>query len=223
MRRAGPGLPFTVLTSSFILENPSGFFLHDAPTPIEITALTAEPTEEGIRLEWRVGEAGFNGFVCLRADGTAPVETDYHALNAGDPVSGRGPYVYQDREITPGETYSYLVVGLLPEGGEQVYGPVTATAAARRHFAFLPPIPNPTRGDALMRFDLPRSGTITLEIFNLSGRRVRELSSGLLDAGRQTMVWDGRNEHGHPAASGLYLVRLRAGTDQATRRLVLLR
>ena len=60
-------------------------------------------------------------------------------------------------------------------------------------------------------------------MYNSVGRRVRTLVDGELPAGAHRAAWDGRDETGESAASGVYLVRLRSASGTATRRLLLLR
>ena len=56
------------------------------------------------------------------------------------------------------------------------------------------------------------------------GRRVRTLrDEAWAGPGRFRVVWDGADDQGRPAASGVYLVRLTAGADRASGRVVLLR
>ena len=62
-----------------------------------------------------------------------------------------------------------------------------------------------------------------MTVFNSIGRRVRTLVDGEWPAGAHRAAWDGRDEAGETAASGVYLVRLRSGAGIATRRLLLLR
>ena len=71
-----------------------------------------------------------------------------------------------------------------------------------------PPSPNPFRGSATFRFGLSRAGEVRLELFDLAGRRVRSLASGVLPAGEVTREWDGRDEGGHAVHPGVYFVRL---------------
>src|SRR5262249_52751134 len=69
--------------------------------------------------------------------------------------------------------------------------------------------PNPFWGATRIRFGLPRTGAVKLEIYGLQGERVASLLSGdKLDAGYHTAVWDGRKSGGGLAASGLYVARL---------------
>jgi flagellar hook assembly protein FlgD len=52
---------------------------------------------------------------------------------------------------------------------------------------------------------------VEVAVFDLSGRLVRTLRQGRLEAGTQNIAWDGRDDDGRPAAGGIYFVRLRAG------------
>jgi len=54
----------------------------------------------------------------------------------------------------------------------------------------------------------------------VSGRRVRALATGLMEAGPHEATWDGRDDAGQPAASGLYFARLETPTGTLTRRVV---
>lgn len=70
------------------------------------------------------------------------------------------------------------------------------------------PAPNPLGDRTLLRLDLAREANVTLAIYDLSGRRVASLVSGVLPAGEHRYGWDGRSEHGVALGSGLYFVRL---------------
>ena len=69
-----------------------------------------------------------------------------------------------------------------------------------------------------------RTGEVIVEIFDLRGRRVRTLFRGPVPAGlRFGMTWDGRDDRGHDLASGIYLVRARAGGLSAGGKVTLVR
>lgn len=83
--------------------------------------------------------------------------------------------------------------------------------------------PNPfTRGTTL-RFALPRAGSAAIEVFDLSGRRVRTIERGERAAGEHAVTWDGRGDGGERLGAGLYFVRLTLGGEWRTRRVVLAR
>ncbi|MBD3335772.1 MAG: S8 family serine peptidase [Candidatus Eisenbacteria bacterium] len=83
--------------------------------------------------------------------------------------------------------------------------------------AFFGPERLPATGDVVMRLRLARPGAYTLDIYDVAGRRVRELlGAKRLEAGQHRLVWDGRDSGGRAVASGFYFARLR-GIDPATR------
>ena len=86
--------------------------------------------------------------------------------------------------------------------------------------AFHPPSPNPFRGTTTLRFDLPREADVSLELFDLSGRRVATILQGRRPAGRHALRW-GPAAGGGPLQAGLYFVGFRAGAFRQTRRVVL--
>jgi hypothetical protein len=83
--------------------------------------------------------------------------------------------------------------------------------------------PNPFNPRTRISLVLPRAGHVRLGVYTVSGQRVRTLVDGVLAAGPHEVVWDGRHEDGRAMASGVYLCRLRAGAQEETRRMTLLR
>jgi parallel beta-helix repeat protein len=83
--------------------------------------------------------------------------------------------------------------------------------------------PNPFNASTRISFSLPRPSHIALEIFNVSGQRVKTLVRASLPGGQHEVIWDGSNENGRPVGSGLYFCRLRADAFCAIRKIVLLR
>lgn len=69
--------------------------------------------------------------------------------------------------------------------------------------------PNPFRDDSTIRYELADAGTVEIEIYDVLGRRIRELASGDQPEGVHEARWDGRNESGQTMSAGLYVVRLR--------------
>ena len=72
--------------------------------------------------------------------------------------------------------------------------------------------PNPFRDGTTIRYELDTQAEVTLEVFDVTGRRVRVLDAGQRPAGVHTVDWDGRDVEGLSVASGLYLYRLDVST-----------
>ena len=82
--------------------------------------------------------------------------------------------------------------------------------------------PNPFRPTTTIRFDLPQAAQVSLRIYDVAGRLVRNLvAGGTLEAGRHEAAWNGQSEAGQRVGAGLYFYRLQAGTFSETRRMVL--
>ncbi|MCK5832921.1 T9SS type A sorting domain-containing protein [bacterium] len=92
-----------------------------------------------------------------------------------------------------------------------------------RVFALYGNVPNPFNPTTAIAFDLPEACDVHLEVFDMLGRHVRTLENNKLDAGRYSVVWDGRDAKGREASSGIYLYRIDAGNYKASRRMLLLK
>ncbi len=92
-----------------------------------------------------------------------------------------------------------------------------------RQVSLLQSLPNPTRGTALIRYSLPTTRPVSLDVYDLGGRLVRRLASGSVTAGAHEARWDGRDAAGRAVAGGVYFYRLASGGDVLTRKLVMVR
>jgi len=70
--------------------------------------------------------------------------------------------------------------------------------------------PNPFNPATTIRYDLPFASNVTLEIFDVAGRKVVTLVDGVQAAGFRMARWNGRNAFGGELASGVYFCRLKA-------------
>jgi hypothetical protein len=85
-------------------------------------------------------------------------------------------------------------------------------------FALHSAYPNPFNPRVTLNYDLPQNSRVTLEVFDLMGRKVATLVDGEIAAGTHQLNWDASH-----LASGMYLLRMEAGSFQATQKLVLLK
>lgn len=82
--------------------------------------------------------------------------------------------------------------------------------------------PNPTRMSPTIRFSLPAAGEVSLDIFDVAGRKVATLISGPQSAGEQSVAWSRMTDNGQYVGAGLYFVRLVTPTQTLSRQLTIL-
>lgn len=84
--------------------------------------------------------------------------------------------------------------------------------------------PNPVTRSAVITFACREAGALSLDIYDVSGRRTRTVPLGVLEPGVHCVRWDGWGASGEDAASGLYFVRVRSAAWQSrAAKLVLVR
>jgi hypothetical protein len=83
--------------------------------------------------------------------------------------------------------------------------------------------PNPANPETQIGYSILNSGPITLRIYNTLGQVVRTLADDIKATGTYTVCWDGNDDRGVEAASGIYLYLLQAGTYVESKRMVLVR
>jgi hypothetical protein len=70
-----------------------------------------------------------------------------------------------------------------------------------------PSYPNPFTATTTIQYELAESGSVTISVFDLVGRRVQALFSGNAGAGLHRLRWDGQDGEGRMVSSGVYFVR----------------
>jgi hypothetical protein len=83
--------------------------------------------------------------------------------------------------------------------------------------------PNPFNPSTTIRFSLPSSGYVTLDVYNILGQKVRTLVDENLTAGYKQIFWDGTNQQGQPVSSGIYFYRLKTDSFSETKKMVLMK
>jgi len=102
-------------------------------------------------------------------------------------------------------------------------GPDAAAAALPAVPTLTGAWPNPFNPAVNLSVALPVAGRAHLAVYDLRGRRVRTLLDADRPAGRESLVWDGRDDAGRPVTSGIYVARLTATGGADTRKLVLVK
>jgi flagellar hook capping protein FlgD len=74
--------------------------------------------------------------------------------------------------------------------------------------------PNPAGGTVAIQFAMPATGKVTVDIFDVAGRRVRRVVDEQRTVGISSASWDGKNDSGKAVGSGVYFVRVKTPSTQ---------
>lgn len=83
-------------------------------------------------------------------------------------------------------------------------------------------VPNPFSSKTTVTYQLPHSGIAHMEIYDTSGRLVRTLLSGRLDAGAGSLEWDGHSDDGRAVRSGVYFCKMTVDATVRSRTLIVI-
>jgi flagellar hook assembly protein FlgD len=75
----------------------------------------------------------------------------------------------------------------------------------------------------LIQFDLPKQGQVKVYIFSILGKEIAEVTNSMYSAGTHQVEWNGRTNAGVQASSGVYFIRLEAGSLTDTKKIVLVK
>ena len=180
----------------------------DVSTATLASLIAAEAGSYGVRIEWLTA-----------ADVPVTVQrhravTGWSDLEVVQPVRGR--VRVEDRQVEPGEWVGYRL-RWSDAGGEVVAGETWIEVPVSARLALLGIRPNPARQEMTAAFSLPAAGRATLELYDVSGRRVarRELSLG---EGNHVMAVAPNTR----LAPGVYMLQLTFGGNALRTRAVVI-
>lgn len=112
---------------------------------------------------------------------------------------------------------SYVVIRVLPE--EEVPVIISSHASQDDNIA-LQVYPNPFKNSANFNYKIKTEARVSVEVYDLSGKIIRNIFNGIMRSGRHTTSWDGRDEHGVEMPAGIYIIKCQVGEYQETKQLI---
>ncbi|HNY90964.1 MAG TPA: FlgD immunoglobulin-like domain containing protein [bacterium] len=83
--------------------------------------------------------------------------------------------------------------------------------------------PNPFNPETRITFSIPQDSRVQLAVYDLLGNPVRTLISAKMAAGEHQVIWDGRDDSGRMASSGIYFYILESKDARMMRKMTLLK
>jgi hypothetical protein len=148
---------------------------------------------------------------------------DFH-LNEDSPCIDEGTAYFEVGgeiviDLDPEEYY-----GIAPDIGAFEYSPETGVSSGFSAASKLyPNYPNPFVQKTAISYQIAADSQVALKVFDVRGREVRTLLSGGRSAGRGVANWNGLDNTGRKMSPGVYFVRLQAGNEIQSMRVLLAR
>lgn len=175
--------------------------------PAMITSMVADADN---MLFWEIDHLGsMYSYVAPAANGT---------LQFNIPI-GQDWFAFADNSLHHRNAVKLNGIFLLEHYGTSVQDDFQAPAAMNLGSCY----PNPFTSNTKMQLELPAAGMVELSIYNLKGQKVRSLDPLPLDAGSNTLSWDGKDDAGHSLANGIYFLRVANGKAIRVQKAVLAR
>ena len=83
--------------------------------------------------------------------------------------------------------------------------------------------PNPFNPTTTISFSAPKSGHVTINVYDILGRHVRTLVSGNYSAGNYSVVWDATDKNGGMVSAGVYFYTIKTKNFSTTKRMLFMK
>ncbi len=138
------------------------------------------------------------------------------------PAAGNGEFAWTDSPGPVGSV-SYRLAGVGPDGSERSFGSASAELGVPvRAFTAALLGANPSRGDVRVAYSLPERARVRIEAFSVTGRRLGTLAEGERGPGNHQESFSIRGQRGRGFGPGVYLIRVTAGRESRSLRVVTL-
>lgn len=201
--------------------------LVDMTLPVQMGQIAGKYSyDKGVILSWRT-ESEFNlaGFHVLRSTSPeGPFARVSTALIPGHgTTSDLHEYQFIDSNVDWGKKYYYMLHEIsttFMDTSKTYYGPfVVQTGEAPNAFQLSQNYPNPFNPSTEIQYQITEPSHVRLTIFNLLGKEVKTLVDEDKPAGIYQISWDGKDELGKEAPSGIYFYRITAGEKSEIRKM----
>jgi hypothetical protein len=200
-------------TGSYLVLNTRG-------SVVAVSDFGVFPANRGLTVKWKVtaGMSALSGFnLYRRRVDVAGYRPPLVRVNEDLITATTSSFSYGDPGVIGGAAYDYWLEGVLKAGGAETFGPRRGWAR-KMPFLLGQNYPNPARASTVIPFSLGVAGEVSLSLYDLAGRRVRDLYRGAAFAGEHEIEADVST-----LPPGVYVYRLEAPACAAARKLVIVR
>lgn len=196
------------------------------PYPVELSSFRGQALNNSIELQWITRSETENyGYYIYRSeqkDGRYERITIKVIPGAGDSDSEH-TYRFVDYNVEPGKTYYYKLVDIDFTGKMTFHDPIEVEYAVPGTYELKQNYPNPFNPTTTIDFSIEKEGYATIEIYNLNGKKINTLLAENVLSGNHSIAWNGTDDHGNLAPSGVYFCILKINQFQKSIKMTLLK
>ena len=146
---------------------------------------------------------GVDFFVAVAFEGSVYASFDYSMIYTGNSyLSPDGITYYEDISY-----YGNLNIRSKINHGQLG---IENTSTIADDFKLYPAFPNPFNPSTVIRYSLPHRSMVSLNIFDLKGRLIRNLVESFQDPGLKSVSWNAKDNRGRPLPTGIYLYQIQS-------------
>ena len=204
------------------------------PIAVDLLSFTGTRVRSGVLIEWRTASeinlAGYNIFKStIKENNFAKINKVIIPGAAPDPSQGAS-YSYID-PLDEQAVYYYKLQIVELDGTTLFHPPIRVefTASTDENaqlplkFKLFQNYPNPFNPGTKILYQVPSKTFVDIAVYNVHGRRIKQLVQSKQSAGTHTVLWDGHDKDNHPVGSGIYILCMKTDKFQTNRRITLLR
>ena len=199
----------------------------DEQVPIELSSFVGAVIEDRVVLNWATASQTNNaGFRVLRSTDGETYEVVSELIAGAGTTDQLMDYMFEDTGVPAVEVIYYVLEQIDLDGSVNRSNPIEVLLGARftlpTEFASAV-YPNPFNPRTTISYDLPAETDVFIVIYDAIGQEIRQLVSRHYTAGRYSVQWDAKDHLGRSVGSGVYIAEIKAGSNTAIQKMLLLK
>ncbi len=189
----------------------------DVPLPVELTSFSAKVQGSTVKLEWKsateVNSYGYEIQKKTSENNWTKVGFVQGAGNSNSPKK----YSFVDKNLVGGTKFVYRLKVIDIDGSFEYSDEINVEVKPAK-FELLQNYPNPFNPTTNIRFTLPETQNVKLDVYNMLGEKVTTLLDRKMEAGFHSVNFDASQ-----LSNGIYIYRIQAGNFTQVKKMILMK
>lgn len=189
----------------------------EEPLPVEFTSFSSSTTGNTVNLLWTTAtEINNSGFEIQRKNKTEKEWISRGFVKGMGTSSEKHGYSFSEQDVPEGNYYYRLKQ--VDYSGVFSYSDVVEVEVNAVQFYLSQNYPNPFNPATVITYSLPRSGYVSLKVYNSVGEEIATLVNNINEAGSHKIEFDASR-----LSSGVYYYSLESGNFSQTNKMILMK